>query len=129
VGAELSYEQVPQLERARLRALVSRDIPTADRLHAVDYQLVPPGGTTISKREYLEPIASGDFRYVVFQPVSEFAILGGQDMVALRYRARIEAHFREASDAGEFWHTDVWQLGSDGWQVVWSQATRAQPDV
>jgi hypothetical protein len=125
----MSPEQVPQLERARLRALVSRDISTADRLHADDYQLVPPGGTAISKREYLEPIASGDFRYAVFQPVSEIAILSGQDIVALRYRARIEAHFGNATDAGEFWHTDLWHLRSDGWQVVWSQATRAQPHV
>jgi hypothetical protein len=128
VEAELSPEQVPELERARLRALVDKDISTADRLHADDYQLVPPGGTAISKSEYLEPIASGDFRYEMFQPVSELAVMVGQDMVALRYRARIEAHFGEGSDAGVFWHTDLWQLRSGGWQVVWSQATRAQPD-
>jgi hypothetical protein len=27
-------------------------------------------------------------------------------------------------DAGLFWHTDVWERRADGWQAVWSQATR-----
>lgn len=128
VAREPSAELVPKLERVRLRALVDADISTAERLHAEDYQLVPPGGTAISEREYPGSIASGDLRYVMFQPVSELAVLAGRDMVALRYRARIEPEFGENSDAGEFWHTDPWQFRSEGWQVVWSQATRVRPD-
>ncbi|WP_414690664.1 nuclear transport factor 2 family protein [Nocardioides sp.] len=124
VGAKPSPDLVPPLERDRLRALVDADISTAERMHADDYQLVPPGGGAISKSEYLGAIASGDFRYATFEPASELAVLVGRDMVALRYRAHIEAHFGESSDEGEFWHTDVWQLRPDGWQVVWSQATR-----
>ncbi|HEU5326140.1 MAG TPA: nuclear transport factor 2 family protein, partial [Candidatus Limnocylindria bacterium] len=36
-------------ERRRLRALVDADLPTADALHADDYELITPGGSSLSK--------------------------------------------------------------------------------
>ena len=124
VGEELSPGQLRELERSRLRALVDGDIAAAERLHGDDYQLVPPGGTPLSKDEYLGAIASGDLRYLVFEPVSEPAVLVGGQVAALRYPARIEVRFGAQTDAGEFWHTDLWMLRPYGWQAIWSQATR-----
>jgi hypothetical protein len=37
-------ELLPDLERRRLRALVSADMATAGPLHAADYQLITPSG-------------------------------------------------------------------------------------
>lgn len=68
-------EAVPELEgllrepeRERLRSLVLPDLPLAERLHADDYELVTPGGVTMSKRAYLDGIAARDLDYSVFEP-------------------------------------------------------------
>ncbi|WP_370449108.1 DUF4440 domain-containing protein [Cryobacterium sp. TMT1-66-1] len=44
---------VVNIERARLRALVERDMVVAERLHAPDYQLVTPNGSTRKKNRLI----------------------------------------------------------------------------
>jgi hypothetical protein len=79
---------LPDIERRRLRALAGADTVSAVPLHAVDYQLITPNGTEMSKADYLGAIASGRLRYQVFEPVSEMAVLGGAEIAVVRYRAR-----------------------------------------
>ena len=55
-------------ERARLRALVSADIDQARQLHAPDFQLITPIGVALSKEDYMGAIASGQLKYVTWQP-------------------------------------------------------------
>ena len=43
---------------------------------------------------------------------------------ALRYQVRIDIYWEGGRDSGRFWHTDIYELRDDRWQVVWSQATR-----
>lgn len=117
-------EEVRDLERRRLRTLVEADIGAASRLHAADYQLVPPGGEPVSRDEYLGMIERGEFVYDVFEPASEMAVRAWADVVAIRYRARIEAHWSGGRDRGLFWHTDIYERCDGHWQAVWSQATR-----
>jgi hypothetical protein len=113
-----------ELERVRLRALVERDLVTARTLHAPDYQLITPGGRSLSGAAYLGDIESGALRYEVFEPDSEIAVVQLGGGVAVRYVARIEVHFGGGgSDGGRFWHTDLYRLRDGAWQVVWSQAT------
>ncbi len=113
-----------ELERTRLEALVHADLATAELLHADDYQLITPGGRALTKRDYLDGIESGAFRYRVFEPVSEVSARACDDLAVLRYLARIEVDFTGGNDAGVFWHTDVYQRTEDQWRALWSQATR-----
>jgi hypothetical protein len=113
-----------EAERGRLRSLVTPDLPVAERLHAEDYELITPGGATMTKREYLDSIASGDLDYSVFEPISEIRVRLYDHAAILRYRVRIEILVNGVHDAGDFWHTDVYESRDDQWQVVWSQATR-----
>jgi uncharacterized protein DUF4440 len=53
-------ELLPDLERRRLRALVSGDMATAGPLHAEEYWLITPAGSGLTKDGYLEAVASGD---------------------------------------------------------------------
>ena len=113
-----------ELERVRLGSLVQRDLATARTLHAPDYQLITPGGRSLSGAAYLGDIESGALRYEVFEPDSEIAVVQLGGGVAVRYVARIEVHFGGGgSDRGRFWHTDLYRLRDGAWQVVWSQAT------
>ncbi len=72
----------------RLRSLVDADLDVAEPLHANDYQLVSPNGRAYSKEEYLSAIASSALEYSVFEPVSEIAVRGCDQLAILRYIGR-----------------------------------------
>lgn len=131
MGRSDDAEEIRETEQRRLGALVDADMAVADPLHAIDYQLISPGGTALSKEEYLGGIASGRIRYHVFEPASDIAVIIGSDVACVRYRARIEitvgavrSDITVGADQGVFWHTDVYRDSGEGWQAVWSQATR-----
>jgi hypothetical protein len=112
---------LPEIERQRLRALLTADIETAEPLHAENYQLVTPNGSDMTKDDYLGAIGSGRLRYRVFEAVSDIAVLGDAPVAVLRYQARISFDDRPGMLC---WHTDCYRRQDGRWQVVWSQATR-----
>jgi hypothetical protein len=124
----MSTESVVELlratEHARLQSLVAADLSAAEDLHTDDYELVTPGGATLSKRAYLDAIASGDLDYAVFEPISEIRVRLYDQAALLRYRVRIEVTVDDAHDEGTFWHTDAYEVHDGRWCVAWSQATR-----
>ena len=124
----LSPDFFRELERQRLRALVDADLGLAHSLHAHDYQLITPGGSTLSRVEYLDGIATGELDYLVFEPASEIAVRLYDGASALRYRARIEVLVFGELDSGVFWHTDIHELRDERWQAVWSHATRIRAE-
>lgn len=93
-------------------------------MHADDYELISPGGGRLSKESYLGRIESGEFTYLVFEPVSEMVVRTYSEVAIVRYLARIDVRFGPGRDAGSFWHTDVYELRDGTWRVVWSRATR-----
>jgi hypothetical protein len=107
-------------ELARLRALRDADLPAAESLHAAGYQLITPNGEAWSKERYLGQIASGDFRYEIFEPVSDLACWGDGQIGLVRYVARI---CRAGGTEFTAWHTDSYEFRDGRWQAVWSQAT------
>jgi hypothetical protein len=113
-------------ERARLRALVEADMAAADALHAEDYQLITPGGGTLSKAEYLAGIADGTLRYRRFEPDGELAVRLWGSAAAVRYEVIIEMDADGTSYHDRCWHTDVYELRDGHWVAVWSQATRVR---
>jgi hypothetical protein len=117
-------QQLLDAERQRLQSLVDGDLEVARAMHADDYQLITPGGGVLSKREYLDGIASGELNYLVFEAVSDVAVKSFVDVGMVRYKARIEIELPDGPDAGMFWHTDTYERRDGRWQAVWSQATR-----
>lgn len=112
-----------ETERARLRALVSADMGQARPLHAPDFQLTTPIGATLSRDEYLGAIASGQIRYLTWEP-AEIAVRLYDGAAVLRYRAQLEVVFGgHKVSLSDYWHTDVYERRDGQWMVVWSQAT------
>jgi hypothetical protein len=99
--------------------------PVARGLGAVS--MVTPLGYALSKQEYLGSIASGQFRYLIFEAVSDIAVRGGDGFALLRYRARISVDGTGVAGPFTCWHTDSYELRTGRWQAVWSQATRIRP--
>lgn len=128
-GRQPSRDDILALERRRLRSLVEADMVVARSLHHEEYQLITPGAAVYSRDRYLGEIGSGVLDYTVFEPEDEEAVAvrivaGG---AALRYVARIVVAFPGGVDHARAWHTDLWEIGPDGWQATWSQATRLPP--
>jgi len=117
-------DEISEIERARLHALVEADMDTANRLHADDFQLVTPSGRTYSKEEYLGDVASGELDYLVWEPISDIAVRLRGQMAHIRYRSQLEIVAGGHKSVGFYWHTDTYERNGGQWQVVWSQATR-----
>ena len=116
-------EQIRDVERARLRALVAGDIRAASELHAPDFQLVTPVGHVLSKDAYLQAIATGDIDYVEWEPGPIDVRIHGNAAV-IRYRATLEVIFKHHRvPRASYWHTDTYENADGQWQAVWSQAT------
>lgn len=111
-------------ELERLRALVDADMAVVERLHADDFQLVPPPGIPLSRDEYLAAVAAGAIDYRVFEPISELQVRLYGQAAAIRYLSRIDV---AVAGLGQFatqaWHTYVYERREGRWQVVWEQAT------
>jgi hypothetical protein len=121
---QLLADQIRGLERTRLQALVARDMDTARRIHAADFQLITPRGHALTRDEYLDAVTRGEIRYLLWEPAAmDVRVHGGVALV--RYRARLQLASAEPQRPPfECWHTDSYEQREGGWQVVWSQATR-----
>ena len=127
VGDDDPTDDLANLERTRLRALVARDGAVAGDLHAPDYELITPGGRALSRADYLDAIAAGDLRYRRFEPIGPVRVRRHGDAAILRYRVAIDIDWESGTEQGEYWHTDFWERRGDRWQAVWSHATRIGP--
>lgn len=117
----MDADELRELERERLRLLVACDLERAGPIHADDFQLIHPGGGSLSKQEYMGMLASGEFRYKAWDP-EDMAVRLHADCGVLRYRATIETLVRR----GRYWHIDLYEVREGRWQVVWSQATEIE---
>jgi hypothetical protein len=120
---EAEAEHIRELERSRLRALVGADLETCRRLHHPDFQLITPIGQTLSKDQYLDAVAGGDLRYVMWEP-GPIDVRVHDGVALIRYTARLEvAAGGQPSVPFRCRHTDTYEKHGGQWQVVWSQAT------
>lgn len=110
------------LEVRRTQALVARDMPTIERLHAPEYQLITPPGAVFSRERCLAAIAAEPFYASWDHGPMEVRV--SPAMAAVRYKARLGFPFGRAV---ECWHTDTYELRQGAWQAVWSQATGIPP--
>ncbi|MBB3644049.1 hypothetical protein FHX14_000208 [Rhizobium sp. BK619] len=120
---QTEVDNIRQIERSRLRALVAADIAAAQPLHADDFQLITPIGAALSREQYLGAIAAGQIKYGVWEP-GEIAVRLYGCAAVIRYRARLEVIFNgHPVPPAQYWHTDAYERRDGRWLVVWSQAT------
>jgi hypothetical protein len=122
--ANATAEQIRDVERLRLRALVEANMENAERLHAPDFQLITPRGNALSKEQYLAAVAGGEIQYRVWEPgPMEVRVHGGSAVI--RYKAELQQGSRDGNRPSFLcWHTDSYEMRDGRWQVVWSQATK-----
>ncbi|HST83413.1 MAG TPA: nuclear transport factor 2 family protein [Kineosporiaceae bacterium] len=119
-------DQIREVERTRLRALVAGDVGIASELHASDFQLVTPVGAVLSKDEYLGAIATGRIDYVAWEP-GLIDVRVYENAAVIRYQATLEVVFGgHPVPRATYWHTDTYENVDGQWRVVWSQATEVR---
>ena len=106
------------LEVERTRALVERNMPTIERLHAAEYQLITPTGKVFTRERYLSILASRPF-YTRWD-VGDVDVRLSAHMALLRYKATLQF---PSGRVVVCWHTDSYEKRGEHWQAVWSQAT------
>ena len=122
--ASTPEDDIRALEQARVQSLLQRDMPTAWRLHALDYQLITPSGASWSRERYLGMVEAGTLVYLQWQAGAMQVRLRGT-MAVVRYPATLQL---DAGTAFKCWHTDGYEQTDGQWQAVWSQATAIRPD-
>jgi hypothetical protein len=111
-------------ERARLRALVSANIGQAQQFHAPDFQLITPIGAALSKEDYMGAIASGQLKYLTWQP-ADIAVRLYKGVAVLRYRAQLEVVFsRRRIPSATTGTLTPMRIGMDS---GWSSGRKPQP--
>ncbi|HEX9990409.1 MAG TPA: nuclear transport factor 2 family protein [Chloroflexia bacterium] len=116
-------DEIRNLERQRLRALVEADMSVANELHADDFELITPSGRVLSREQYLGDISSGKIDYLLWEPDAEIRVRVYDQMAVIRYQSHMEIIVRGQKGSFRAWHTDSYERRNGRWQVVWSQAT------
>jgi hypothetical protein len=117
-------DNLRHIEQDRIHSLVTRDLETALRLHADDFELINPMGKRLTKEQYLGGIESGQIAYQHWTP-GEIDVRIYQGAAVLRYESQIEINFSgQLIPSHRYLHTDLYELQGGQWKVVWSQATR-----
>lgn len=114
-------EQMRQLERQRLDAMVRGDRAFADRITAEDYHLVSPFGTVDDKAAELRGLER--HFYVSLTPGPIAVRRAGPDAAILRYIIDAVVNLRAGPHEARYWHIDYYERRRGRWQVVWSQST------
>jgi hypothetical protein len=123
-GDSPTVERLREVELGRLEALVQADMDVAERLHADDFELVPPPGHPMSREQYLGMVASGELDYLEFAPLSEIEVRLHGKAASLWYRSRIDVDAAgQGRLAHEAWHLYLYERRDGQWQVVREQAT------
>jgi len=107
-------------ERQRLHALLHHDIDTAQRLHAIDFELIDPLGEVLSRENVIDSGLA--FAYTEFKPITPIRVRVHGDSAVIRYESEIELH----GTRGHYWHTDLYEKRNGQWKIVWSQTTGAR---
>jgi outer membrane murein-binding lipoprotein Lpp len=116
--------QIQALVIQRDQALVKADMAVLKKIHAADYQLITPDGSTESRSQFLSDVAQGNLDYRTFKPISPIKIRLLGDAAAVRYESHIVIIVADLGRiTNDNWHTDLYQRRSGHWQLVWSQAT------
>lgn len=123
----MKADELRALEMRRTQALVDRDLPLIERLHAPEYQLITPAGRVFSRARYLAAIAEAPF-YAGWTHGGPQAmqVRLAPGMALIRYPATITF---PSGKVVRCWHTDSYERIDGTWLAVWSQATQLPADA
>jgi Domain of unknown function (DUF4440) len=111
------------IEASRLTALVAADTATARKLIAPDFQLINPGGTTLSRADLLGGVRAGAIDFRAIRPTRPIAVRLSGNSATLRYEETFDLVAGGIHLSHKAWTTALYERRSGRWQIVWEQTT------
>jgi hypothetical protein len=113
-----------QLEKTRVNALVHDDIPALEKLFADDLTYVHSSGVLESKAEFLGRLRSGERKYLSMEHDTGAALRSYSDAAILAGSTKVAVTFRGQSQNLHLRFTETWLKRAGQWQVVAWHATK-----
>src|SRR4051812_31048117 len=111
LGSQSDMNAVREVERRRIRALVSTELEVARPLHSDDYELVTPLGAALTKEQYLGALATGAVQYLAWDIKSPIQVRVYREVALIRYQAEIEVVIQgQRYPRARYWHTDAYEM-------------------
>lgn len=121
---EKKTNEIIEIEKIRLKALVDADIRTAEQLHADEFQLISPIAFVFTKELYLGQIDSGYLDYKQWD-FNDASVRLYKNVALIRYSDTEFCVFENGELACNalLTHTNLYEKHKGRWQIVWSQAS------
>lgn len=105
------------------RACFERDVKTLDRVFAEDFTFTDPGGTVVSKEQWIADIASGE---LTFQSIESnaFELRQTAGIARVHGELTIRARYSKSNYNGTFRYMGVYMKQGDDWKLL---VTSARP--
>ena len=116
-------QEIIDIEKDRMRAMVSGDLETLDSILSADLTYVLTSAALDTKASILDGIKSGRLRYTVMD-ASEVSVKVYGEAAVITGLAKVEVSVSGQDLKFELKFTDVYINGSQGWQMVAWQSTR-----
>ena len=120
--AQSEIELLRQIELDRLQDHVTAEMDPAD--YAPEFRHINPAGQVISREDYLERVANGDYVYRVLDPVTELEVRLYGDGAVITYQDQVDLMDGDRHLEATGWHTMVYEKRDGRWVIVWSQTTQ-----
>lgn len=121
-AAQTEADLLRQIELDRLRDHITLEMDPED--YAPEFRHINPAGQVISRDDYLDRVATGQYVYRVLDPVTELEVRIYGDGAVITYQDRVDLSEGDRHLEATGWHTMVYEKRDGRWQIVWSQTTQ-----
>jgi Domain of unknown function (DUF4440) len=119
--------RIRELEQQLVKAALTGDGATLERLFSPQFSLINPSGAVASRQELLTMLSSGPSPYRSGSYVTETVHPYGKGVVSTGIETVIPAQGAQAGKQQQRRITQVWERAGKGWQLLLRQATLVVP--
>ena len=115
------HQDILDLERRFIDACLRSDTETLDSILAAEFVFTDPNGINLTKREWLDDLRTGEFKFESVEIDKLEARVKG-DVATVELILHIKARSRKAGYSGIFSAMDIYERRGEGWQLTLSSA-------
>lgn len=116
-------KDVLELEYKFIDASLRGDTGSLDSILAADFVFTDPDGVNLNKREWLDDLGTGDFKFESID-IDEIDVRVKGDVATAEATLRIKARSRKAGYSGTYSAIDIYERRGGRWQLTLSSANK-----
>lgn len=115
------HQDILDLEHRFIDACLGSDTQALDSILAADFVFTDPAGINLTKREWLDDLKTGEFKFESISIDKLEARVKG-DVATVELILHIKARSRKAGYSGIFSAMDIYERRGEEWQLTLSSA-------